>query len=52
MVSKWQAIKVCDFDITTPIDVEKCIDNLGGNELLFYTMIEKYEGMGFFQNLE
>lgn len=36
-------IAVLDVDISTPIDDKKAIESLGGNPLIFYQMLEKFE---------
>lgn len=45
-------IQVFDFDVTTPVDVKKGIEQLGGNPMLFYMMLEKFEGMNFLNTLQ
>jgi len=45
-------IQVIDLDISTPIDVKKGVEQLGGNPMLFYMMLEKFEGMNFMSTLQ
>lgn len=44
-------IKVVDFNITTPIDFDTAIKQLGGNQNLFYTMLGRLEQMSIEQQM-
>jgi len=40
-------IQVMDFDISTPVDTKKATETLCGSEVMFYTMLSKFEDMTF-----
>ena len=37
------AIKVCDFDIATPCDIEQAIEGFGGQIKMFFKMLNSFE---------
>lgn len=45
-------IIVIDIDISTPIDVKKAIEQLGGMPMMFYMMLEKFEDMTLMKELQ
>ena len=45
-------IVVLDIDISTPIDVKKAIEQLGGMPMMFYMMLEKFEDMTLMSEME
>lgn len=44
-MAEQQKIKVCDLDISTPIDVETAVNGLGGDPKTYYMMLETLESM-------
>ncbi len=40
-----KSIPVFDLDISTPIDIPKAIETLGGPPRMFYRMLARFEGM-------
>lgn len=47
-----QKIKVCDLDISTPIDVDTAVNGLGGDPAVYYMMLGSLEDMSLNQCLK
>ena len=42
-------IPVIDADVSHPIDINKAIEQLGGNPMMFYMMLDKFEDMSLIE---